>query len=99
MMKYEYVITYGHKYKIDSFEGYVPLKLDHVEVLNGKVSYESKKTLRIETTLSYNIGQKISIGGYPTGGKGFRLIEVSITDNPVLANAEIISRKEIENDN
>jgi hypothetical protein len=98
-MKYEYIITYGHKYQIDSFIGYVPLKLDHVEVLNGKVYYDSKNTLRIETTLLYNVGQKISIGGYPTGGKKFRLLEVSITDYPVLENAEIISRKEIENDN
>lgn len=98
-MKYEYVITYGHKYKIDSFTGYVPLKLDHIEVLNGKVYYHSKRTLRIKTTLFYDIGQKVSIGGYPTGGKKFRLLEVSITNYPVLENAEIISRKEIENDN
>lgn len=98
-MKYEYVITYGHKYKINSFKSYVPLKLDHVELLVGKVFYNSKNTLRIETTLLYDVGQKISIGGYPIGGKNFRLIEVSITNNPVLANAEIISRKEIEDDN
>lgn len=98
-MRYEYVVTYGHKYKISSFKGFVPLKLDHKEMLSGKVFYNSKKTLRIETELSYNIGQKISIGGYPTGGKNFRLIEVSITDNPVLDNAEIISRKVIKDDN
>lgn len=98
-MKYEYVITYGHKYKINSFKSYVQLKLDHVELLAGKVFYNSRNTLRIETTLLYDVGQKISIGGYPIGGKNFRLIEVSITNNPVLANAEIISRKEIEDDN
>lgn len=98
-MKYEYVITYGHKYKISSFKRNFPLKLDHKEVLAGKVFYNSKRTLRIETTLSYDVGQKISIGGYPTGGKNFRLLEVSITNNPVLANAEIISRKEIQDDN
>lgn len=98
-MKYEYVITYGHKYKISSFKRHFPLKLDHKEVLAGKVFYNSKRTLRIETTLFYDVGQKISIGGYPTGGKNFRLIEVSITNNPVLANAEIISRKEIQDDN
>lgn len=98
-MKYEYVITYGHKYKISSFKKHVPLKLDHKEILAGKVYYNSKKTLRIETTLLYDVGQKISIGGYSTGGKSFRLIEVSITNNPVLANAEIISRKEIQDDN
>ena len=98
-MKYEYVVTYGHKFKIDSFKSYVPLKLDHVDLLNGKVYYNSKKTLRIETTLSYDVGQKVSIGGYSIGGKKFRLIELSITNNPVLANAEIISRKEMNNDN
>ena len=98
-MKYEYVITYGHKYKINSFKSHIPLKLDHKELLVGKVFYNSKKTLRIETTLLYDVGQKISIGGYPTGGKNFRLIEVSITNSPVLANAEIISRKEIKDDN
>ena len=98
-MKYEYVVTYGHKFKIDSFKSYVPLKLDHVDLLNGKVYYNSKKTLRIETTLSYDVGQKVSIGGYPIGRKKFRLIELSITNNPVLANAEIISRKEIKDDN
>lgn len=99
MMKFEYIITYGHKYRISSFKGHKPLKLDHKDVLYGKVYYNSKKTLRIETTLSYDVGQKISIGGYPIGGKKFRLIEVSITNNPVLANAEVISRKEIQDDN
>lgn len=99
MMLYEYVITYGHKYKIDSFKGYKPLKLDHKKFLAGKVYYNSKKTLRIETTLLYDVGQKVSIGGYPIGGKKFRLIEVSVTDNPLLSNAEIISRKVINNDN
>lgn len=98
-MLYEYVVTYGHKYKIDSFKSYKPFKLDHKDFLAGKVYYNSKKTLRIETTLFYDVGQKVSIGGYPIGGKKFRLIELSITDNPVLANAEIISRKEIKDDN
>ena len=99
MKKYIYVASIGHKYQIPSFTGSCPLRLDHGKLLNGRVYYESKKTLRIETTLLYEVGQEVSIGGYPMGGKMFRLIELSITDYPVLDNAYIISRKEIENDN
>lgn len=95
-MKYEYIVTYGDYYKIKSFRGYVPLKLDHIEVLNGKVYYNSPKTLRIETTLLYDVGQKVSIGGYLINRRNFNLIELSITDNPVLDKAEIIQRKVIE---
>lgn len=95
-MKYEYIATYGDYYKIKSFRGYVPLKLDHIEVLNGKVYYNSPKTLRIETTLLYDVGQKVSIGGYLINRRNFNLIELSITDNPVLDKAEIIQRKVIE---
>lgn len=97
-MLYEYVVTYGDKYKIDSFKGYKELRKDHNELLAGKVYYNSKSTLRIETTLFYDVGQCVSIGGYPIGGKKFRLLELSITNNPVLDKAKIISRKELEND-
>lgn len=95
-MKYEYIATYGDYYKISSFKGFVPLKLDHIELLNGKVYYNSPKTLRIETTLLYDVGQKVSIGGYLINRRNFNLIELSITDNPVLDKAEIIKRKVIE---
>lgn len=95
-MKYEYIATYGDYYKINSFKGFVPLKLDHIELLNGKVYYNSPKTLRIETTLLYDVGQKVSIGGYLINRRNFNLIELSITDNPVLDKAEIIKRKVIE---
>lgn len=98
-MLYEYVVTYGHKYKINSFKGFKDLRKDHKEVLAGKVYYNSKKTLRIETTLFYDIGQCVSIGGYPYSDKNFRLLELSITNNPVLSEAKIISRKELNNDN
>ena len=99
MTKYIYTASIGHKYQIPSFKGSYPLRLDHGQLLNGRVYYDSNKTLRIETTLFYEVGQKVSIGGYPMGGKMFRLLELSITDYPVLDNAYIISRKEIENDN
>ena len=70
-MLYEYVATYGDKYRIDSFTGYRELRKDHLELLNGKVYYNSKNS---------------------------RLLELSITDNPVLDKAKIISRK-VKNDN
>lgn len=94
-MEYEYIATIGHKYQIPSFKGHVELRKDHEEVLVGKVYYNSLKTLRIKTTLFYDVGQKVSIGGYPMRGKNFRLIELSITNYPNLDNAYIISRKEI----
>ena len=93
-MLYDYVATYGDKYRIDSFKGH----RDHLELLNGKVYYNSENSLRIETTLLYEVGQFVSIGGYPYGGRKFRLLELSITDNPVLDKAKIISRK-VKNDN
>lgn len=99
MTLYEYVATYGDKFKIDSFKESKELRLDHIDILQGKVYYNSKKTLRIETALLYEVGQKVSIGGYPIGGKKIRLLELSITDNPALDKAEIISRKVIKDDN
>ena len=56
-MLYEYVATYGDKYRIDSFKGYRELRKDHLELLSGKVYYNSENTLRIETTLLYEVGQ------------------------------------------
>ena len=97
-MLYEYVATYGDKYRIDSFKGHRELRKDHLELLQGKVYYNGKNTLRIETALLYEVGQFVSIGGYPYGGRKFRLLELSITDNPVLDKAKIISRK-VKNDN
>ena len=52
-MLYEYVATYGDKYRIDSFTGYRELRKDHLELLSGKVYYNSENSLRIETTLLY----------------------------------------------
>ena len=62
-MLYEYVATYGDKYRIDSFTGYRELRKDHLELLDGKVHYNSENSLRIETTLLYEVGQFVSIGG------------------------------------
>ena len=62
-MLYEYVATYGDKYRIDSFKGHRELRKDHLELLSGKVYYNGKNTIRIETTLLYDVGQFVSIGG------------------------------------
>lgn len=95
MTKYRYIATIGDKYQIQSFKRFVPLRLDHLGLLEGKVYFHSTKTLAIETTLFYEIGQKVSISGYPMRNKKFRLIELSITDNPVLDKACLIAREEI----
>lgn len=93
MKKYVYIATVGRKFKIEPFEGSVSLRKDHIDVLEGKVSYHTPNTLRIETTLNYDVGQKVSIGGYPMGGKMFFLDELSITNNPVLQGAQIIEKE------
>lgn len=96
MSKYLYIATVGRKYKIEPFEGFVSLRKDHLEVLEGKVSYDTPTTLIIETTLNYDVGQKVSIGGFPMGGKMFLLDELSITNNPVLQGAEIIEKEKVK---
>lgn len=96
MNKYIYIATVGRKYKIEQFEGSVALRLDHRDILQGKVFYLSENKLIIETTLSYEVGQKVSIGGFPIGGKKFMLDELSITNNPVLDGAEIIEKEVIK---
>lgn len=87
-----YIASVGNKYKIQKFKGYKKLRLDHKEVLTGKVSYVNPRQLMIVTSLSYEAGQKVSIGGYPIGGKWFALDELSITDKPLLEDAEILER-------
>ena len=44
-MLYEYVATYGDKYRIDSFKGYRELRKDHLELLQGKVTITEKTRL------------------------------------------------------
>lgn len=95
-MKYEYLASTGDKYKIVPFNGDIELRKEHIEVLQGKVTYVDKKTLMIETDLFYEVGQFVSTGGYYIGKNRLDVFELSITDYPVLDKAEIISRKEIE---
>lgn len=87
-----YVCSVGNKYKIQPFKGYKELRLDHKKIITGKVLFINPRQLMIVTSLSYFNGQKVSIGGYPIGGKWFSLQELSITDKPLLEGAEILER-------
>lgn len=98
-MKYEYIAKSGGKYRIKPFTMSVELRKEHKEVLVGSVDYIDSDTLRINTPLVYEIGQGVSIGGFISNTVEFRLLELSITNQPVFKNAKIISRKEIEYDN
>ena len=88
----KYYAKLGGQYNIDDFIDEVQLRVDHNEILPGIITKIDRNTVLIDTPLNYKIGQGVSIGGYETGGKGFRLIEVSITDNPVFEDAKITRR-------
>ena len=88
----KYYAKLGGQYRIDDFIDNVELRLDHNEILPGKVTKIDGNTVLIDTPLQYKLGQGVSIGGFETGGKGFRLMEVSITDYPVFVDAMITRR-------
>lgn len=88
----KYYAKLGGQYRIDDFIDEVELRLDHNEILPGSITKIDGNTVLIDTTPQYRIGQGVSIGGYETGGKGFRLMEVSITDYPVFQDAMITRR-------
>ena len=88
----KYYAKLGGQYRIDDFIDNVELRLDHTQILPGTVKKIDGNTVLIDTPLNYRIGQGVSIGGYETGGKGFRLMELSITDYPVFADAKITRR-------
>ncbi len=88
----KYYATLGGQYRIDDLIDEVELRLDHTQILPGIITKIDSNTVLINTPLQYRIGQGVSIGGYETGGKGFRLMEVSITDYPVFADAKITRR-------
>ena len=88
----KYYAKLGGKYRIDDFIDNVELRLDHTQILPGTITKIDGNTVLIDTPLNYSIGQGCSIGGYETGGKGFRLMELSITDYPVFADAKITRR-------
>ena len=88
----KYYAKLGGQYNIDDLIDEVELRLDHTQILPGVIKKIDGNTVLIDTPLNYRIGQGVSIGGYETGGKGFRLIEVSITDYPVFQDAMITRR-------
>ena len=88
----KYYVKLGGQYRIDDLIDEVELRLDHQTILPGKITKIDSNTVLIDTPLQYKLGQGVSIGGFETGGKGFRLIEVSITDYPVFADAKITRR-------
>ena len=88
----KYYAKLGGQYRIDDFIDEVQLRLDHQTILPGTVKKIDGNTVLIDTPLNYKLGQGVSIGGYETGGKGFRLMEVSITDYPVFQDAKITRR-------
>ena len=88
----KYYAKLGGQYRIDDFIDEVQLRLDHQTILPGTVKKIDGNTVLIDTPLNYKVGQGVSIGGYETGGKWFRLMEVSITDYPVFKDAMITRR-------
>ena len=88
----KYYAKLGGQYNIDDFIDNVELRLDHTQILPGVINKIDGNTVLIDTPLNYKLGQGVSIGGFETGGKGFRLMEVSITDYPVFQDAMITRR-------
>ena len=88
----KYYAKLGGQYRINDLIDEVELRLDHNEILPGVITKIDGNTVLIDTPLQYKLGQGVSIGGFETGGKGFRLMELSITDYPVFADAKITRR-------
>ena len=88
----KYYAKLGGQYRIDDLIDEVELRLDHTQILPGIITKIDSNTVLIDTSLQSKLGQGVSSGGFETGGKGFRLIEVSITDYPVFADAKITRR-------
>lgn len=84
-----YKAILGNKYIINDFIEKVELRLEHNIVLPADIYKYDRNTVIIDTPLLYSVKQGVSIGGYPEGGKNFRLLELSITDFPVLENSYI----------
>lgn len=97
-----YKAVLGKRYIIDDFIDTVELRLDHETILPAKVYKLDGDTVIIDTELLFAVGQPVSMGGYPTGSNGnrnFRLLEVSITNTPVLEKAMITEIVYDSNDN
>ena len=97
-----YKAVLGKRYIIDDFIDTVELRLDHETILPAKVYKLDGDTVIIDTELLFAVGQPVSMGGYPTGSnsnRSFRLLEVSITNTPILEKAMITEIVYDSNDN
>lgn len=90
----KYTVKLGDYWKIQPFSD-VPLKLEHKEDLPAIVTYCDSNTAYIYTDLDYQIGQKVSVGGFQISRKKFKLIELSITNFPVFETAQIVKKEDI----
>lgn len=93
-LKYKAFI--GYYYRLQKFEGTKELKTIHKAFLGGTVEYIDDYHIYIYTNLSYEVGQGVSIGGFPIGRRYFELLEISITNEPRIEGAQII-KKEVLN--
>ncbi|MGL5895726.1 MAG: hypothetical protein ACRCZN_01915 [Lactococcus lactis] len=96
--KYKYNAFIGYRFRLQNFDGIKDLKDTHNDFLGGYCEYVDDYNLTIYTNLSYEVGQSVSIGGYPLSKRYFELLEVSITSNPRIEGAKI-TKKEVINDN
>lgn len=76
--------------------GDIELRQDHLATLPAEVTLLDSNTVEFITELDYQVGQKVSIGGYQTGKRNFKIMEVSVTNNPVYENAQIIEKEQID---
>lgn len=90
----KYIAKLGGYFDVQPFSD-VPLKQEHKDNLPAIVTYKDYNTAYIYTDLEYEVGQKVSIGGFEIGNRKFKMIELSITDNPVFDEARIIEKVEI----
>lgn len=94
----KYTATLGGKWWAYNDNERIELRQDHLETLPAEVKLIDSDTVEIITDLNYNVGQKVSIGGYQTGKRNFKIMEVSITNNPVYENAQIIEKETLIDD-
>lgn len=92
--KFKYTAFIGYRFRLQAFEENINLKLTHSDFLGGEVEYIDDYNVFIYTNLSYNVGQGVSIGGYPLVRRYFQLEEISITDSPRIEGAKI-TKKEV----
>lgn len=94
--KYKYNAFIGYKFRLQKFTDTRNLRAVHVDNLGGYCEYVDDYNLTFYTNLNYEIGQGVSIGGFPLSKRYFELLELSITDTPRIQGAKI-TQKEVLN--